>query len=363
MKASTKSPQAKQRWKARLARVPAAYWAARWFIRTVRAARCVLFPGRSFWDRAVTEAEADHPRGWLDLELVEREYVRPRISGDRDVDYLRHFVHHHLEAPADIGLSLGCGGGHLERALLDLGAARRMEGLDASAGSIHLARRLAAEAGVDDRITYRLEDLDRVELPPARYDFVVAKMALHHFSRLEHVYDQVASALRPGGIFLANEYVGPDRFQWTDVQLRLANQWLEELPQDVRRAVPVPSIRRPTLREMMADDPTESVRSSEVLPLLRQRFDIVEEKPFGGTVLQLLLAAALPAFDLDDARHLDLLRQLCRREGELLDSGALPSDFVHVVAKKRPEAGQRLTQPSAGPNGDGHSPDSTSSRP
>lgn len=332
----------KMSWKARLARFPVAFWAVRKVVRVLRAGRSVLSPGRSFWDETVTDAESDRPRGWLDVELVEREYIRPRVSGDPDVDYLRHFVRRHLETPAEIGLSLGCGGGHLERALLDLGATRRMHGLDASPGSIELARSLATQAGVADRIDYRVTDLDRVELPAGAYDFVVAKMALHHFSRLEHVYEQVARALRPGGVFLVNEFVGPDRHQWTDRQLRLANDWLDGLPKVIRRRVPVPAIRRPTVREMLADDPTESVRSSDVMPLLRRRFEIVEEKPFGGTVLQLLVAAALPALDLDDPRHQEILRRWCEREGRLIDAGELPNDFVHAVG--RPLAKSRRTQ-------------------
>lgn len=327
----------KMQWKARLARLPVAFWAARKVVRALRAGRSVLFPGRSFWDETVTEAESDQPRGWLDVEQVEREHVRPRISGDAEVDYLRHFVRRHLShprrMPAEIGLSLGCGGGHVERALLDLGAARRMRGLDASTGSVELARKLAERAGCADRADYEVADLDRVQLPAASYDFVVAKMSLHHFSRLEHVYDQVSASLRPGGVFLVNEFVGPDRFQWTERQLRLANEWLDALPQQIRRRVPVPAIRRPTLAEMQADDPTESVRSSEVMPRLRERFEIIEEKPYGGTVLQLLLAAALPAFDLADRHHREILRHWCEQEGRLLDAGELPSDFVYAVAR------------------------------
>ena len=322
------------RWKARLARYPAAFWALRKMVRAWRAGRSVLFRGRSFWDEAVVAAEADQPGGWLDLELIEREYIRPRISGDSDTDYLRHFVGRHLEVPVESGLSLGCGGGHVERALLDLGAVGSMRGLDASVESIHLARELAERDGWAHQVEYEVTDLDHVVLPAETYDFVVAKMALHHFSRLEHVYEQVAAALRPGGCFLVNEYVGPDRFQWTERQLQLANQWLDKLPKDLRRCVPQPSIRRPTVEEMKADDPTESVRSSEVLPLLRERFEVVDERPYGGTVLQLLLAATLPAFDLGDSSHQEILRRWCEEEGRLVDSGELPSDFYYVVARK-----------------------------
>lgn len=323
----------KTRWKARLARHPRLFWLLRRLVRGLRAWRSRLFGETSFWDVAVDEAESDRPGGWMDLEIVEREYIRPQVTGDANTSYLEYFVEEHLpRRPVDLGLSLGCGGGHLERALLDLGAAERMVGLDASSGSIELARRLAREAGHGDEVDYRVADLDRAELAPASYDFVVAKMSLHHLSNLEHVYDQVAQALRPGAPFLVNEYVGADRFQWTDRQLALANEWLEELPDSIRRRVPVPRIRRPTVAEMLADDPTESVRSSEVMPLLRERFEIVEERPYGGTVLHPLLAGVLPAFDLENAEHREALRGWMEAERQLVASGELPSDFVFAVA-------------------------------
>lgn len=288
------------------------------------------------WDARVDAVESTRPQGWLDSELVEREHIRPQISSDPDVSYLEHFVKRHLEAPVPRILSLGCGGGNLERALLDLGAAEHIDAYDDSPASIELAQGLADAAGVGNRLTYAVGDSNTMALPANTYDAVVIKMALHHFESLEHVYEQVAKALKPGGFLMFNEFVGPTRFQWTDEQLEHMNRLLRGLPKRLRRRAPVVTIQRPLVADMIALDPSESVRSADILPLLEERFELVELRPYGGTVLHILLDHILPLLDPDSPEDCTVLRGLMAEERRLLDGGILPSDFAFVVARPRP---------------------------
>lgn len=321
------------RWaKHRLRHHPRLFRWARDARRRLNVWRAAVLP-RNYWDHSVEDVEVGGPRGWLDSEFVEVEYIRPQVSGDKDVDYLRHFLAEHLpQRPMERGLSLGCGGGNLERALIALDAARQLDAFDASPESIRLAQQLAAEADLGERIHYDVRDIDRIELPESTYDFVVIKMALHHFAELEHVYGQIARSLKPGGVFMFNEFVGPTRFQWTDLQLQHINALLKTLP-DAHRTVPF--IDRPTIAQMMAEDPTESVRSAEILPLLEEHFEIVEHKPFGGTVLNLLLTETLHTFDVEAEADQRVLHRLFDTEQQLLRDGILPSDFAYVVARPR----------------------------
>jgi SAM-dependent methyltransferase len=320
--------------KRRLAHHPRLWKAARAARRRLRVPRGSSPTGP--WDSWVSGVESGERRGWLDWELIEVEHIRPQVSGDRDVYYLEHFVATHLATlPCERALSLGCGGGNLERALLAMGAAREIDAYDASPESIRLARELARAAGLDERIHYHLADLNRVELPPAAYDYAVAKMALHHFERLEHVYEQVARALKPGGLFMFNEFVGPSRFQWTDLQLQLANQLLELIPAAQRRRAPLPRFERPSVRDVVEDDPTEAVRSAEILPLAERWFEIVEIRPYGGTLLNLLLTQMMPTFDLEDETEVAFLRLLFLFERTLVARRVVPSDFAYVVVRPR----------------------------
>ena len=62
------------------------------------------------------------------------------------------------------------------------------------------------------------------------YDVAFGISSIHHVSDLRHLFQQVAAALKPGGYFLLDEYVGPSKFQWTDEQLSVVNEQLEALP-------------------------------------------------------------------------------------------------------------------------------------
>ena len=308
------------------------------------AARRRLMPARwraaasRHWDARVGEVEAGRQRGWLDWPFVEEEYVRPWISGDRGIGYLPYLFDRHVERlPAERVLSLGCGGGNLERAMVDLGLARRIDAYDVSPESIRLAGELAAAAGMAEQIRYSVADLDRVELPRQSYDVVFVKMALHHLERLEHVYEQIRRSLAPGGIFMFNEYVGPSRFQWTDLQLELMNELLAILPERQRRLPPFERVARPDLEDMKTLDPSEAVRSAEIMPLLGDDFEILEHRPFGGTLLHILLSHVMAAFDLADEKERSILRLMFLYERTLIRHGVLASDFACVVARPRPD--------------------------
>jgi SAM-dependent methyltransferase len=129
-----------------------------------------------------------------------------------------------LPGGATHGLSLGCEHGWTERDALQLELCRSFDALDLSEEALEVAGRLAREEGFHDRIVYLQADLNGVELEPAGYDVVIAAQVLHHVDALEHLLDQVSASLRPGGIFVVNEYVGPARFQWLEKTQDLMNR-------------------------------------------------------------------------------------------------------------------------------------------
>jgi SAM-dependent methyltransferase len=293
------------------------------------------------WDHNVARVESKELKGWLDWEFIEVEHIRPQLSGDKSVYYLQHFFRSHLpRMPVARALSLGCGGGNLERALIQLKAARTIDAFDASPESIRVAAELADKEGKGQQIRYRVADINKLELEPAAYDFVVAKMSLHHFEDLDHVYGQIRRALKPGGVFMFNEYVGPTRFQWTDLQLELANRILQTLPREFRRSAfsgdILADITRPTIDEMIRMDPTEAVDSAQILPLLARHFEIVEHREYGGTLLHLVLNHVMANFDVTDELQASLVKMIFLFEQTLVEQHVLDSDFCYVVARPLP---------------------------
>ncbi len=145
----------------------------------------------------------------------------------------------------------------------------------------------------------------------------------------------VARALRPGSIFHLHEFVGPDRFQWTDPQLVLVNQYLDSLSPELRRlpsGKPKPPQIRPTIAAMIAADPSEAVRSSEIVTVLERYFDIIEARPLGGAILHLALGDIAQNFQCDNPNHCAELQRLFDLEDHAMRDGSVASDFVVVTA-------------------------------
>ena len=275
---------------------------------------------------------------WSDSPIVQRRYIHPAISGRPDENWLGWAIRRYFPDPVDLAISIGSGDGGLERHGLAAGAARRFEAFDVSAGAVELARRLAVEHGIADRVAYAVADLNEHVFEPARYDAAFASMAVHHVRNLEHFFAQMQRALKPGALFVMSEFVGPTQFQWTDLQMRLADDLLQTLPREYRRSVLSGHIKvrttRQTVEQMNAIDPSESVRSAEVIPIMWKYFDVIEQVNFGGTLLNLVLEEIAGNF-ADTPRDIAMLERLFDAERRMLRSSTIPSDFAVLVGRVR----------------------------
>jgi SAM-dependent methyltransferase len=270
---------------------------------------------------------------------VTQRHINRLITGDKTESWLTFTRRRFLPDGATHGLSLGCGHGWTERDALRLELCRSFEALDISEEALEVARRLAREEGFDDRIVYEQADLNDVELEPASYDVVIAAQVLHHVDALEHLLDEVSVSLRPGGIFVVNEYVGPARFQWLDKTQDLMNRILELLPEEYKvnpgTGLVKERIDRAPPEDIARVDPSESIRSDEISELLRSRFDVLYHADFGGTVNQFLLADIVANFQQDDVKDVALLDLISLLEEVLVAERVIPSDFAFFVLRPR----------------------------
>lgn len=94
-------------------------------------------------------------------------------------------------------VDLGCGFGWFCRWAKSAGAAS-VHGIDVSQRMLERAARDTA----DERITYRLQDLESVDLPPSVFDVVYSSLALHYLSDLGRILAMIRQSLVPGGVFV-----------------------------------------------------------------------------------------------------------------------------------------------------------------
>jgi hypothetical protein len=247
-----------------------------------------------------------------------------------------------------------------------------------------LARQRAAELGLSN-IHYYVADINELTLPQNLYDAVWIAQAMHHFEALEHVSQQISRALKPDGLLILEDYVGPSRFQFPARQKEVVNLCLALLPAQYRARMPEAvdretrrslTVRRnlgrrlidklrdgdligavlrrvqlywqsrrpgvsektvvrfPSARDVIAADPSEAIRSEEIVKVLQQSFEIVEKKDWGGNILQFLLADIAGNF-VDEANEqaASYLRMLINIEETFLQGGEFASDFAYIVAR------------------------------
>ena len=263
------------------------------------------------------------------------------ISGDFECDAYgrlqRFFAERGWQLPIERAVSLGCGFGNLERDLVQRGIVRGIDAYDLAEGAIEQARRLAWEAGLGT-IRYHVADLESLTWPEHSLGAVFAHQAVHHVENLEILYGSIQEALDPHGVFHLHEFVGPNRFQWTDTQLAAVNGYLESLPAHLRRLPegrPKPAMKRPTLEAMIAADPSEAIRSADILPALDNRFEVLEQHNIGGTLLHLALGDIAQNFDTGSADDCAHLQRLFALEDRMLSNGEIDHDFTILTAIPR----------------------------
>lgn len=274
---------------------------------------------------------------WLRSPLVMR-HVNTMITGQRDKSWpeaaMERFFPPHRRGGR--GLSLCSNEAGFERCVLRAGVCSAFDCYDISADAVANGRATAAAEGLP--MHFEVADVNRLELPHERWSLATMMMALHHIERLEAVCALVHAALRRDGLFVFDEFVGPARFQWTAAQLEAANELRRRLPAHLRR---LPSgadagpVRAPDIESMRRHDPFEAIRSDEILPIVRDTFQVLAHREYGGAALHLALDQILANFDEDDPEHAALLQGMCDQERQWLASGALPSDFCLVVAARK----------------------------
>jgi len=97
-------------------------------------------------------------------------------------------------------LDVGCGSGAVTREIARrVGSGGLAVGLDPSPALLAVARELAHEAGVGDRVEFREGDALRLPLPDQSFDVVVCVTVLSHVPRGEAAIPELVRVLRPGG--------------------------------------------------------------------------------------------------------------------------------------------------------------------
>jgi hypothetical protein len=207
----------------------------------------------------------------------------------------------------ETAVSIGCGQGVKEMALLKADVVRHFQLFEIAGQRVEDGKRIAARDGLEDRITWHQETVDFTEI--IEVDLVYWNNALHH---MLDVKEAVQWSRAVGRYLYVNDFVGPDRMQWSDELLEITSR--------VRTALPVRLLQRPDGKGLLshtltrpdagalaAEDPTECAESSQIIPEIRRHFPEAQVRPLGGAIYHTALNDVLANFSDEDAPLLTLL--------------------------------------------------------
>ncbi len=265
-----------------------------------------------------------------------RQRLNQMASGNAQVPYEQYVIDHHLEGKSNLKLlSIGCGSASHEIYFAEHGPFELVHGVDLAPTLIDEARKKAQAKGLNNCL-FEVRDFNELKVPES-YDVVLFHQSLHHFKDFEAIYKAfVLPVLKPNGLLVLNEFVGPKRLQWTRAQLKASEKVLNQLPEKYRQILNTPfikrSISRPGILRMLLSDPSESINSEQILPATRAHFQVVIERPLGGNLLHLLLKDIAHNFWVNDPEAKDWLSKCFKAEDDFLREHE--DDFIFGVYKK-----------------------------
>lgn len=216
--------------------------------------------------------------------------------------------------PFKRAVSVGCGNGFKELALLKRGLVEHFTLCEDSRDARKLAKESANSQGLSRRVSFSEVDF---KAGKASYDLVYWNHSLHRIHDVAEAIAWSARALRVGGVFYLNGYVGANRLQHSDVYLELANRYRSVLPARIIHGQPR-IVQRVDIEMLKRSDPSLAVDSERILPTIREVFKEVQLKPLGGVIYSCALHGVLSNFDPDDQSLLGaglVLDELAARRG------------------------------------------------
>ncbi|MEQ9103215.1 MAG: class I SAM-dependent methyltransferase [Rhodothermales bacterium] len=261
------------------------------------------------------------------------------LIGDTVSEDFRDFIARtHLPQGNAKAISIACGTGTNELKWARTGAFSSIHAFDVSEPRIAKAREVAATVRLDHIVEFSVASFDDLASFGTGFGVVIAENALHHAVDLDRTVEACSRVLRNDGFLILKDYVGPDRFQWTNIQVAHANRILKTIPPAYRtrwnvRTVKNRIYRTGTLLNRLID-PSEAAASSRIPDVLSRYFEQTLLVPLGGTLLQPVFDDIAHNFQETDDTAMEIVQACIAREQRLIETGTIPSDFVFAIYRK-----------------------------
>jgi SAM-dependent methyltransferase len=182
-----------------------------------------------------------------------------------------------------LGLSLGSGDARHEKRLSELGLVKKWVNVDLAENPLDVF----SNSGGNEFI---YGDLNFLQLPKNKFDFVYCNAFIHHIVNLEHLFFQIYESLTPEGVLVVYEYAGENKWQWSEEKYSIIKT---EVEQNLSKEILGVTFKRPSLY-FMSERPFESIRSSEIHSIVNNLFIPKFEKQWNRIIYPFINSVIIP---------------------------------------------------------------------
>ena len=291
----------------------------------------------AYWDRIVPSPQRSRWWNWPRIIEFQNERICGKLVqgwGAGLVTELRKRSH---GLAFSRGISVACGNGSKEMVLLRAGVVQHFDLFEISEARIAQGRDLYAAAGLSERVTWHVDDGVEILSRGPGYDLVFWDNALHHMPNTSRAVAASLAGLKPGGAFVMNDFVGANRFQWNDREMRFASAVRRGMPARLMRHLRNPdamipsTVRRPDRAKMIEIDPSEAGDSENILPAIRKILPNPTVWLLGGAIYHLALNDVLGNMDPEVDKA--LLESLLVLETAMIEMGE--SQYAACISLKQ----------------------------
>lgn len=259
------------------------------------------------------------------------------ISGDENKSYEHYVVERYLKNKSGLRfLSLGSGVCSHELIFASYPQFAEVKCVDFSDFLLKTAETSAREKGITNMV-FSSENVNGMALEENSLDVVLFHSSLHHFKGVDELLQKIKRAIKPDGILILNDFMGPHRLQYPKKQIQAINHILKyHIPKNYRKryqtGILKESISGPGYLRMYLADPSEAIESEKIIPALRKHFTAIEEKNVGGDLLMLLLKDLSHHFVTENEETNRILNIVFKEEDKFI--GNKVGDFVFGIYLK-----------------------------
>jgi hypothetical protein len=174
--------------------------------------------------------------------------------------------------------------------------------------------------------------IDELRRAPAAADIATALWSVSRARVPEHAWGGLRAALRPQGVVLVQDYVGPARLRWPAAQVEAADRALAALPP--AHTVHHRQVTAAVIEQAFAEHGWGAGGGGDAAATCRAAgFTIVGYAGAGGALLHPVLHGQIDTYDPANWDHSALLAGLFREEARLMAAGVLADELAMFVAR------------------------------